>query len=150
MPLEMQSLIQPVAPESPCGVDPDGSQLLSELDGYALWGRLVPPDKSNEKEKDIDWRAIRDKALAALERSRDLRLLAYLAAAVVRLDGLFAFSQVLQVASHWLPAYWDQVFPLVDEDAVLRKNALNLFADRIAVVDAVRRAPVIVHRQLGS
>jgi type VI secretion system protein ImpA len=42
------------------------------------------------------------------------------------------------------------VFPRVDEDAVLRKNALNCFADRMAVVDAVRRAPIVAHRQFGA
>src|SRR5690606_10076220 len=43
-----------------------------------------------------------------------------------------------------------EVFPRVDEDAILRRNALNGFADRMAVIDGVRRVPLIVHRQLGA
>jgi type VI secretion system protein ImpA len=144
MPLELQSLVDSIAPDAPCGVDLDGTLLLAGFDSYGLWGRTAPlPEK-------VDWREIREKALETLERSRDLRVLAHLGAATVRLEGLFAFSQVLQVAEQWLASYWDQVFPLVDDDALLRKNALNSFADRMAVVDAVRRATFVAHRQLGA
>jgi hypothetical protein len=51
-------------------------------------------------------------------------------------DGLQAFAETLRVASQWLEMYWSQTYPLVDEDAVLRRNALNCFADSMAVVDA--------------
>jgi type VI secretion system protein ImpA len=50
----------------------------------------------------------------------------------------------------WLTERWNLVFPRVAEDALLRKNALNSFADRMAVVDGLRRAPIVSHRQLGS
>jgi type VI secretion system protein ImpA len=42
------------------------------------------------------------------------------------------------------------VFPRVDEDSILRRNALNGFADRMAAVDGIRRATLLSHRQLGS
>jgi type VI secretion system protein ImpA len=85
-----------------------------------------------------------------LSQSHDLRLLAHLAAAVVRIEGLNALCPVIGIADRWLGEHWDQVFPRIDDDAVLRRNALNSFADRMAIVDAVRRAPVLSHRQLGS
>ncbi len=145
MPLEVQSLLDPMASDAPCGVDLDGTQLMASFDGFRIWGQLDP-----EWERKIDWREVRNRSLQALERSRDLRLLAYLAAAVVRIDGLVTFSQLVQVAARWLEEHWDRVFPVVDEDALLRRNALNLFADRLAVVDAVRRATLLTHRQLGT
>jgi type VI secretion system protein ImpA len=37
----------------------------------------------------------------------------------------------------------------VDDDAILRRNALNGLADRMAIIDGLRRTPLIVHRQLG-
>ncbi len=145
MPLEVQCLLDPMASDAPCGVDLDGTQLMASFDGFRIWGQLDP-----DWERKVDWREVRDRSLQALERSRDLRFLAYLAAAVVRIDGLFTFSQLVQVAARWLEEHWDAVFPLVDEDALLRRNALNLFADRLAVVDAVRRATLLTHRQLGA
>src|SRR5262249_22973840 len=50
----------------------------------------------------------------------------------------------------WLTNWNDEVFPRVDDDAILRRNALNGFADRMAVVDGVRRASLLSHAQLGT
>jgi type VI secretion system protein ImpA len=141
---EIETLTQPVSADAPCGVDLEDTQLLAGFDAYRLFGSGIPLPA------DTDWRQIRDKSLAALAESHDLRLLAHLAAALVRIEGLITFSKVITVADRWLGGNWDQVFPRIDEDAVLRRNALNSFADRMAIVDAVRRTPVVSHRQLGS
>ena len=141
---DIDTLNEPVSADAPCGVDLEDTQLLAAFDSYRLFGSGIPLPA------DTDWREIRDKSLAALTESHDLRLLAHLAAALVRIEGLITFSKVITVADRWLGGYWDQVFPRIDEDAVLRRNALNSFADRMAIVDAVRRTSVVSHRQLGS
>jgi type VI secretion system protein ImpA len=137
-------LMEPVSAESPCGDDIEDTPLLASFDAYRLFGQMTAPSG------ETDWREIRDRAGEALEQSRDLRLLAHLAAASLRTDGLPAFCDVLQVASRWFTDYPDQLFPRVDEDAILRKNALNSFADRMAIIDAVRRAPFVSNPQLGA
>jgi type VI secretion system protein ImpA len=106
--------------------------------------RIPKPPESPE------WGAIRDKALEALATSKDLRLLAYLGTALLRTDGVPAFAGTLNVASQWLEMYWSQTYPLVDEDAVLRRNALNCFADPMAVVDGLRKVPLVRNRQHGT
>lgn len=141
---EIESLIEPISGEAPCGVDLEDTQLLAGFDAYRVFGNDTPLPS------DTDWREIRDKSLQALMQSRDLRLLAYLGAAVVRIEGLIAFCKVLNVADRWLTDNWELAFPRVDEDALLRKNALNGLADRMAIIDAVRRAPIVSHRQLGA
>ena len=141
---EIESLIEPVSAEAPCGADLEYTQLLAGFDAYRLFGSDTP------LAADTNWREIRDKSLEALAQSHDLRLLAHLAAALVRIEGLDAFCKVITVADRWLREHWDQVFPRIDEDAILRRNALSSLADRMAIVDAVRRAPVVSHRQLGS
>src|ERR1700738_1655041 len=141
---EIESLIEPVSAEAPCGADLEYTQLLSGFDAYRLFGSDTP------LAADTDWRAIRDKSLEALAQSHDLRLLAHLGAALVRIDGLNSFCTVITVADRWLGGHLDQVYPRIDEDAILRRNALNSLADRMAIVDAVRRTPVVSHRQLGS
>ncbi len=95
------------------------------------------------------WGDIRNQALEALRRSKDLRLLAHLGSAMLRTDGLPAFSGALRVAAHWLDAYWPQTYPLVDEDAIVRRNALNCFADQVAVLDGLRRAVLVDSRVHG-
>jgi type VI secretion system protein ImpA len=141
---DTESLAAPLSADAPCGVDLEDSQLLASFDGYRLFGSDTPPPS------ETPWREIRDKSLDALGQSQDLRVLAHLGAAQVRMEGLPAFCSVINVMDRWLTDRWDAVFPRVAEDALLRKNALNCFADRMAVVDGLRRAPIVSHRQLGS
>src|ERR1700759_4329827 len=141
---EIGSLLEPISPSAACGVDLEYTQLLSGIDALRLFGSDTP------LAADIDWRAVRDKSLEALGQSHDLRLLAHLATAVVRIEGLNTFCRVITVADRWLTDHWDAVFPRIDDDAILRRNALNSFADRMAIVDAVRRTTVLSHRQLGA
>ena len=140
----LNTLNEPISPDRPCGDDLEDTQLLASFDAYRLFGQAA------QLSEETDWRDIRDSALEALKSSKDYRLLAHLACAVLRADGFPAFVQTLKAAAHWLATWPAEVFPRVDEDAILRRNALNGFADRMAVIDGVRRAPLIVHRQLGS
>lgn len=148
MQVEASTLIAPISAESPCGVDLDESQplTLAAFDGYHLFGQMAPWPK----DKQPDWHEICDRSLEVLGTSKDLRVLAHLAAAGLRTDGLTPFTQTLKAATAWLDAWWVEVYPRVDDDAILRRNALNGFADRIAVVDGLRRVPLLEHRQLGT
>jgi type VI secretion system protein ImpA len=56
---------------------------------------------------------------------------------------------VLTTAAQWLETYWPQVYPVLDEDAIARRNALNCFADPMAVIDRVWRLPLVASRQHG-
>lgn len=148
MQVEASSLIAPISAESPCGVDLDESQplTLAAFDGYRLFGQMAPWPK----DKQPDWREIRDRSLEVLGTSKDLRVLSHLAASELRIEGLAPFAETIKAAASWLDTWWAEVYPRVDDDAILRRNALNGFADRIAVVDGLRRAPLLSHRQLGA
>ena len=142
--MDSSVLRQPVSAEAPCGVDLEDTQLLASFDAFRVFGNDTP------LRTDLDWRQIRDQSMEALGQSQDIRLLAHLAAATLRLDGLKSFCELLQVADHWLAERWALVFPRVDDDAVLRKNALSCFSDRMAVIDSLRRAPIASNRQVGT
>src|SRR5689334_16782541 len=116
------SLCEPISADAPCGVDLEDTQLLASFDAFRVFGNDTP------LRADLDWREIRNQSLEALGQSRDIRLLAHLAVATLRVDGLQAFCALLPVAERWITEQWDTVFPRVDEDAVLRKNALNCFS----------------------
>ena len=145
--------------EQPCGQNLDETGLLATFDALRLFGQArspeAPPDpddKDKESAKSkvpIEWERIRADAIEALAKSKDLRLLAYLGTALLRTDGLSGFTQTLTAASQWLETYWPQVYPLLGEDAIARRNALNCFADPMAVVDRVWRLPLVVSRQHG-
>jgi type VI secretion system protein ImpA len=157
---EGAELLQPIAADRPCGENLEDTALLASFDTFRLFGQARPLDALPDKDKgenwipkpldSPEWREIREKSLEALGKSKDLRLLAYLGTAVLRTDGLPAFSRTLDVASQWLTTYWTQIYPLVDEDAILRRNALNCFADQMAVVDGLRRLPLVKSAQHGT
>jgi type VI secretion system protein ImpA len=139
----LTTLIEPILADHPCGVDLEDTQLLASFDAYRVFGQSAPLSE------ETDWREIRDRSLEAIGTSKDFRLLAHLSSALLRADGFAAFVDTLKLASHWLTTWPAEVFPRVDEDAILRRNALNGFADRMAIIDGLRRAPLIIHRQLG-
>jgi type VI secretion system protein ImpA len=157
-PWESAQLLQPITEAQPCGESLEDTELLSSFDAFRLFGQSRPldaPAEPNEKRipkppESHEWVEIRDKALEALGKSKDIRLLATLGTALLRTDGVPAFSETLNVASQWLEMYWSQVYPLVDEDAILRRNALNCFADPMGVVDGVRRVALVRSRQHGT
>ncbi len=148
MQVEASNLTTPISADSPCGVDLDESEplLLAAFDAYRIFGLLSPWPKDAQP----DWREIRDRSLEALAKSRDLRILSHLAVAMLRIEGIEGFSRSLSIAAQWLGEWWEPLYPRVDEDAILRRNALNALADRVAVLDGLRRAPLLEHRQLGA
>lgn len=140
----VQSLLAPLNDAQPCGENLEATPLLSGLNAFRVFGETML------REPPPDWDALHDRAAEALARSHDLRALAHYAAASIRGQGLGAFFDILGVAAYWLETFWPGVYPLIDEDAVLRRNALNSFADRLAILDALRRAPLVAHPQLGK
>jgi type VI secretion system protein ImpA len=137
-------LLEAITSASPCGQDLEDTQLLASFDAYRLFGQAAPLSA------EIAWPEVRDRSLEALAASKDFRLLTHLGCALIRTGGLGEYASVLGVASKWLETWWTEVYPRVDDDAILRKNALNGFADRMAIVDGLRRVPVLRHPQLGS
>jgi len=140
---ELEEIDRPVSAEKPCGEDLEDTQLLASFDAFRLFGQSVPLPA------ETDWRDIKAKSLEAIKKSKDLRLLGHLAAAALRTDGWAGFLGSVHVAAGWVKTYWADVYPHVDEDAILRKNALNNLADRMSVLDGLRRMPLVENRQLG-
>jgi len=141
---DSQRLLDPISAEAPCGESLEDTQLLASFDGFRVFGQSTPLEPQPE------WTEIKSRALEALAKSKDLRVLAFLGSAVLRTDGFAAFCQTLPVAASWLETYWAQVHPLVTEDAILRRNALNCFADQMGVVDGLRRVPLVASRAHGT
>jgi type VI secretion system protein ImpA len=148
-----QALLEPISIELPCGESLEDKPPLIVLDALRLFGQPRSPDTPpdpDETRKPPDWAEVRGGALDGLAKSKDLRLLAYLAAATLRTDGLPNFFDTLTVASRWLDSYWGQVYPLIDEDAIARRNALNCLADPMAVIERLRRVALVDSQKHGK
>jgi type VI secretion system protein ImpA len=141
--LQLEQLAGPVSPENPCGLSLDGTPELAALDAYRIFGLLVAPPE------EPDWRELRNRSLTVLEQSRDLGVLAHLTAAVLRTDTLVEALAIFPLMHTWLTGHFDHVHPVIDEDAIARRNALNCFCDRVAIIDPLRRLPLLTHPQVG-
>jgi type VI secretion system protein ImpA len=157
------ALTDPIADASPCGPPLDPSELLM-FDGYRVFGQQLALDAPLETSEDgresehrrvpkpvdsPEWGEIRDRARAALARSKDLRVLALLGAALLRTDGPYAFCQTVVIAANWLVDFRDTVHPVAVEDSVERQSALSAFNDYFAVIDPLRRTPLTTSREHG-
>jgi type VI secretion system protein ImpA len=152
-------LLEPISAEEPCGKSLEDSGELALLEAYQLFGQdslgEAPKPKKKEdaaeaprreprkSDRPPNWAEIEELTLDCLHKSKDLRALAHLGATVLRTRSVLEFVAVLGIASQWLEAYWASLYPLVDEDAVLRTNALSAFADRAAIIDGLRRSPLV-------
>ncbi|HTU99174.1 MAG TPA: type VI secretion system protein TssA [Luteitalea sp.] len=145
---DVEAWSAPVTPERPCGENLEDQAPLVTLDALRLFGQPRPID-TDDTRKPTDWAEVRTLSIEGLVRTRDLRVLAYLGAAALRTDGLPAFFDTLVIAARWLEAYWVEVYPQLDEDAIARRNALNCLADPMAVLDRLRRLPIVESRQHG-
>lgn len=138
------TLLEPISAEAPCGESLEDTQLLASFDAFRVFGQATPLEPAPQ------WGDIKNRAIETLAKSKDLRVLAFLGSAVLRTDGFPAFSDTLNVAARWLDMYWTQIHPVVSEDAILRRNALNCFADPMGVVDGLRRLPLVASRVHGT
>lgn len=155
-----EELLQPISADQPCGENLENTQLLFSFDTFRLFGQPTPPDaRPDPRDGDgkrvlpaPDWDEVKDRTLEALRKSKDLRLLAHLGTASLWTDDLPAFARTLTIASRWLDAHWSHTYPLIDADdpeGVLRRSALNYFADPMAVVSRLRRLPLAQSRTHG-
>lgn len=142
--LQLDNLARPISPEQPCGSSLEGTPELAAFDAHRIFGLLVAP------QEEPDWRGLRNRSLTVLTQSRDLRVLAHLAASVLRTDTLVEALGVFPLMHTWLTQYFDQVHPVIEEDAIARRNALNCFCDRVAIVDPLRRLPLLTHAHVRS
>jgi type VI secretion system protein ImpA len=119
-----EHLAEPISAAQPCGISLEDSPELAALESHRIFGLLVAP------RDEPDWRELRNRSLTLLEQSRDVRVLAHLMAATLRSGSLIEALDIFTLLHTWLTRYFDHVHPVLEEDAIARRNALNCFCDR--------------------
>ena len=152
--INIESLLQPVSEEHPCGEDLEYDPVYQEME-QAAEGR---PDQqigdTVVEAEEPDWREVNKKALDLLARSKDLRVLTYMARSLTRCEGLVGLSQVLTLLQGYLEQYWDTVHPQLDpdddNDPTMRVNAIASLCDPETMLRDIHEAPLVDSRVLGS
>lgn len=150
---EFSSLLSPISPDQPSGIDleydPDFSAMEKASQGTSdqEFGSTViegaPPD----------WALVRQLAIKLLQRSKDLRVASLLVQADLELRGLPGMRDSLQVIAEIVTHFWETCFPLLDpdddNDPTIRINALLSLTKPGGVLRQVRTCPIAKSRSVG-
>lgn len=152
--IDVDALLQPLSADSPSGPNLDGEPAFFELDKaskgkperYASDNKVIPAEEPN-------WREVKDRALAILGRSRDLRAGVLLGRALLKTDSWEGFRDGLLLIDGMVSQLWDSVHPQLDaddgNDPTMRVNVLSSLADSETVQREIRETPLVEDRQLG-
>ncbi len=139
-----ESWLTEISPDAPCGPDLEYDQDFLALERAARgkeeqqYGATVIP-----AEEPV-WADVVELATAALERTRDLRVVHLLGRGLTHTQGLPGFVAALGLTRDLLDRFWDAVHPRLvvdgEADPLMRINALNAFADRDGTLRDLRAA----------
>lgn len=152
--IDVESLLQETAEQPPCGPDLEYDSAFRELERAA---QRKPEQQFGDTvvaAEEPVWGQVRERALTLLQRSRDLRIAAFLVRALVQTEGFPGLLPGLRLILRLLERYWDTVYPLLDaeedNDPTMRMNALALLVDGEALIGDLRAARFMQSRQDGQ
>lgn len=156
MPIPLDDLVAPVSPENPCGADLSYDPSFQELETLLL-GK---PETQFSAAEPPEWSQVQKRCLELLGRSKHLRIIATLTAALVRTNGLAGFRDGLALLEAVVRLYWDTVYPRLDpednNDPTERLNTIaalttpvGVVGDPYKIVEGLRLAPLSASQQMG-
>ncbi len=152
----VDSLLEPISPDSPCGEDIGYDPQFIELDTM-LQGK---PETQFAAAEEPDWRGVTERCIELFQRSKDLRVAVRLALGWLKTDGIPGFRDGLLVIQGLIENYWEPFFPRLDpddgNDPLERVNILSSLAtplstygDPLQVIARLRHAPISDSPQMG-
>jgi type VI secretion system protein ImpA len=145
--VDVESMTLGVSPDSPCGDSLEYDPAFAELEIAArgkpeqhFGNTLVPAQEP-------DWRQVHEKALALMERTRDLRIAVLLARAQTVLEGLPGLTESLELVRQLIVRQWEHLHPQLDPDEdldpILRINALAVLVHPAGLLRDLRTVPFV-------
>lgn len=151
--IDVDQLLREVSAELPCGGDLEYDPAYLEMTRLAAGKPAQQIGSEVLAGEEPDWRAVRDRCVELLGRSKDLRIAVMLARALARTDGLPGFGDGLALTQGLVERYWPNVHPKLDpddgNDPTMRINSVAALADRDQTVSALRAIPLANSRRAG-
>ena len=152
--IDVETLLQPVSADGPCGEDLEYDAAFGELERSAQGKEEQQIGDTIVEAEEPDWREVRKLALALFSRTKDLRVVIYLIQANLRTHGFVGFAEGLELLRDMLQQYWDCVFPELDvednNDPTMRINALISLCDDQLLLNPIRKTPLVSSRMMGQ
>lgn len=139
--MEIERLLGPIAPDSPCGPD-----LEYDPDFMAL--EQISQGKPERQTGDVivaaeepNWIDVRQRAEALFFRTKDLRVAVLLTRALTHSDGMGGLASGLKLLHGLLTNYWENVHPGIDPDEgpIARLNVLGSLGKSLRDPDTLLR-----------
>lgn len=150
----IDSLLEPVPGDSPCGKDMEYEPAFLALQELA---RGKPEQVIGDKVKPAQepaWPKVREGAEALFASTKDLRVAGTLYLALLKTDGIAGCEGGLALIGGLLQRYWDHLYPLLDaeddNDSTFRINSLMAALVSEDALNALRLAPLVDSRQFGK
>jgi type VI secretion system protein ImpA len=151
--IDLDKLLEHLSPDSPCGenLEYDNDFVLLEQIARSKpeqqFGNTIIPAE------EPDWAAVRRLALDLCKRTRDLRVIDYLARASTRTHGYSGLNDALTLLGGSLERYWERLHPRLDpeddNDPTARVNVIGSLCDTQGMLAGVRQAPLVQSRGFG-
>ena len=150
---DLEKLLEPISEEEPCGPDLEYDADFGEMERAA---ESKPEQQFGDTivaAEPPDWKDVQKKALALLERTKDMRVVACFARASLHQDGLVGFRLAMELMRGYVENFWDSVHPGLDEDddndPTYRTNTLITLCDEETILRELREAPLVSSRAMG-
>ena len=151
---ELDSLLQPISDEEPCGPDLEYDPEFGEMERAAQGSSEQQFGDTIVDAEPPEWKQVRKLAESLLGRTKDMRVLTHLARAKLNMEGLIAFQQAIHLLRQYLETFWDSVHPELDhddnDDPTYRTNTLISYCDEDAILKELKDAPIVSSRAVGQ
>lgn len=110
--MDIEDLLHPVSPETPCGPDPDDYESNKELyNEFPQLELLIEGEIKNGIKSSPRWVEAQAKASEMAAKTKHLRLACVLAECGLNNEGLEGFRDGLRLVRQWCSDYWDHLYP---------------------------------------
>ncbi len=143
----MDTLLEPISAEAPCGVDLSYDPVYNDL------SVLIQGTPENQFEpgsaKEPNWPNIRKLSEDALKRSKDLQMAVYFAVAITQIEGVAGAARALELIAEMVRKYWDGLFPNLDPDDKDPTQRVNILS-QLTVEASTYGDPIKFINRLGT
>lgn len=159
--IDLESLLAPISDEAPTGADirEDSSPAsvyyrLKDARSQARAAERASVEDGDEMGLSGEWRTILELSPKVLtSQAKDLEVAAWYAEALLRADGYAGLRDGFQLLSGLVERYWDDLFPMPDEDGIETRVApltgLNGTSSDGALIQPLRMVPLTLGSEGG-
>ena len=133
--VDLDKLLENISEESPCGenleYDPAYTGLITMAQGTPereMGDEIIPGEEPN-------WREVHERCLELMARTKDLRVVMYLLASLLKLESIPGLRDGLALLKGLLETHWDQIHPQLDPE----DN--NDPTERVNIIDSLSKPP---------